>query len=85
MTTEELITTEKAALESLITEVRTAISGILTGAIESYEFDTGQNKTKVTKLNVQMLKNYYNSLLSQHQVMCLYTNGGGMTIGAPGW
>ena len=48
----------------LLLEVQKAILQLQNGKIQSYQLDTGQTNTKVTRQNISQLSNYEKTLLS---------------------
>lgn len=53
---------QKTQIETLLAQVRSAISALLVGGVESYQIDDGQSRQSVTKLdidNLQKLEAHY--------------------------
>jgi hypothetical protein len=53
---------QKTLIETQLSQVRSAISALLTGGVESYQIDDGQSRQSVTKLdiaNLQKLEAHY--------------------------
>ncbi len=73
------------AIQTQIVEIETAISSLLAGTIVSYELDTGQSKTKVTKMNIASLEKWLESLMERLFRWEARKNGGGTIIAGPAW
>jgi hypothetical protein len=71
------------ALQARIVAYEDALTGIATGAIESYTIDTGQTEQKVTKINIHTLRTALDNALNQHDMWCNRLNGGGSFYGQP--
>ena len=71
------------AIKVQIVEIETAISALLAGTIVSYELDTGQSKTKVTKMNISSLERMLDSLMERLFRYEARLNGGGTQIAGP--
>jgi len=53
---------QKTQIETQLMQVRSAISALLTGGVESYQIDDGQSRQSVTKLdldNLQKMEGHY--------------------------
>lgn len=64
--TSTLWSEQKTHFETQLSQVRSAISALLTGGVESYQIDDGQSRQSVTKLdidNLHKLETYYLSQL----------------------
>lgn len=62
-----------------------AMFAISTGALEEYQIDTGQTKTRVKKSNIKTLQDVIDSMLNQ---LCVYEarlNGGNTVTVTPAW
>jgi hypothetical protein len=62
MTSSTFWSEQKTLIETQLSQVRSAISALLTGGVESYQIDDGQSRQSVTKLdidNLQQLEAYY--------------------------
>ena len=46
---------QKTLIETQLSQVRSAISALLTGGVESYQLDDGQSRQSVTKLDIDNL------------------------------
>ena len=58
---------------------------ISTGAIEEYQIDTGQTKTRVKKSNIKTMQDVIDAMLNQ---LCVYQarlNGGNTITVRPAW
>ena len=53
------------AIKAKIVAYNAAIVGIASGAIQSYELDTGQSRQKVTKVNLSVLEDTVAALMNQ--------------------
>ncbi len=71
------------AIKVQIVEIETAISALLAGTIVSYELDTGQTKTKVTKMSINSLERMIDSLMERLFRYEARLNGGGTMIAGP--
>jgi hypothetical protein len=71
------------ATKTQIVEIETAISSLLAGTIVSYELDTGQSKTKVTKMTIATLERWLESLMERLFRWEARLNGGGTSIAGP--
>ena len=56
---------QKTLIETQLTQVRSAISALLTGGVESYQIDDGQSRQSVTKLDIANLQNLETHYLGQ--------------------
>jgi hypothetical protein len=62
MTSSTFWSEQKTQIEMQLSQVRSAISALLTGGVESYQIDDGQSRQSVTKLdiaNLQKLEAHY--------------------------
>lgn len=59
------ITTRITEVESLISEVNTAISAVISGGHQSYEIDTGQSSQGVKRLSLQQLRQFRKDLYEE--------------------
>ena len=62
MTSSTFLSEQKTQIETQLAQVRSAISALLTGGVESYQIDDGQSRQSVTKLdidNLQKLEAHY--------------------------
>jgi hypothetical protein len=62
MTSSTFWSEQKTLIETQLSQVRSAISALLTGGVESYQIDDGQSRQSVTKLdidNLQKLETHY--------------------------
>ena len=85
MTDEVTFLTEQIeATEAQIRALRTAMLGITSGAISSYELQTGQTVQRVTKINISLLKNAIDGLMNDWDVYRIRLNGAGSRV-VPGW
>jgi hypothetical protein len=84
MDTQAYINERITATKSLIEAYETAQLSIISGAIESYTIDTGQNRTTVNKLNVSMLSNQIDALYARLAMLQARLNGGSVTV-VPIW
>jgi len=80
----ELLQTLITANETQIVAINSALTALSTG-VQEYQLDTGQNKTRVTRFDIDKLNTTIQSLINQN---CLYNNrlnGTGTVIGRPAW
>lgn len=71
----------------LLSEINKAIKALSTGTHASYEIDSGQSRQRVTRLDLEKLREQREDLLSQiHdlEIKC-GVNGHGTIISQPGW
>lgn len=73
------------ATKARIVAYETAALSLASGAIQSYNIDTGQTRQTVTKLNITELHNLINGLYNQLAVLEARLTGNGTTIGVPRW
>lgn len=59
-----------ARLELLIPAYEDAIKAVVEGGVQSYELDTGQNKTRVTKLNVSNYQLELDKMYNRYEDLC---------------
>ena len=71
------------AVKTQIVEIETAISALIAGSIISYELDTGQSKTKVTKMSIGTLDKWLEALMERLFRWEMRKNGGGTQIAGP--
>lgn len=62
-----------------------AALAIAEGTMEGYDFDSGQTRQRVTKLNLHLLQSVIDSLYNRLTMLEVRLNGGGTIIGKPGW
>lgn len=60
---------QKTLIETQLSQVRSAISALLTGGVESYQLDDGQSRQSVTKLDITNLQKLEAHYLSQLKVI----------------
>lgn len=71
------------AIKAKIVAYNSAAAGLATGAIQSYELDTGQTRQKVTKANIATLENAVASLMNQLATLEARLCGSGVTRVVP--
>ena len=79
-----LLKTLITANENQIIAINSALTA-LSGGIQTYRLDTGQNVTNVTRFDIDKLNETLQSLINQN---CIYNNrlnGRGSVIGKPAW
>lgn len=59
---DELLESQVAPLKAKLVAMIAASTGLATGAIQSYELETGQTRQKVTKVNLDVLEAAIDSL-----------------------
>lgn len=57
----------------------------LAGGVQSYTIDTAQTRQTVTKLDISSIQQTIESLYNRCAVLEVRLNGGGSTIGRPGF
>jgi hypothetical protein len=80
----ELLKAIIASNETQIVAINSALTALSTG-VQEYQLDTGQNKTRVTRFDINRLNDTLQSLINQN---CIYNNrlnGTGTVIGRPAW
>lgn len=82
---EDFLCSQIQVLKDMITAYNTAITKIITGAVDSYTLDTGQTVTKVTKSNLSEIQRQRRSLMNELSELELRCNGGGVSRVVPGW
>lgn len=60
---------------ALLDEIDTALTGLVTGNIQSYTLDTGQTRQTVTKANLDVLQAFMLSLENQISELQIRTTG----------
>lgn len=65
MTSSTFWSEQKTLIETQLSQVRSAISALLTGGVESYQIDDGQSRQSVTKLDIDNLHKLETHYLSQ--------------------
>jgi len=73
------------ATKTQIIAYENAIDALVSGGVESYTLDTGQTKQTVTKLNLDSLQKFLDSLYNRLSVLEARYNQSGTVIGRPGW
>lgn len=71
------------AIKLQIVALETAFTQIIAGTITTYEIDTGQTKTKVTKMNISKIEDLIDTLMERCVRYETRLNGGGTIIGGP--
>lgn len=61
---DELLESQVAPLKAKLVAMIAASTGLATGAIQSYELETGQTRQKVTKVNLDVLEAAISSLMN---------------------
>ena len=65
MTSSTFWSEQKTQIETQLSQVRSAISALLTGGVESYQIDDGQSRQVVTKINLPALMKAQDYYISQ--------------------
>ena len=78
--TQQLLDSTKARI--LIYEE--AIDALVSGKVSSYELDTGQTRSRVTKLNLKDLEDAVDRMMNRCATLNARLNGGSV-IGVPGF
>ena len=73
-----------ATAKSLLINIDAAITAIMINGAESYRLDTGQTVTNVTKLNIESIKKYRDSLLNEIATLEARLGTYNLTM-RPGW
>lgn len=66
-----------------IVELETAFDALIAGTIVSYELDTGQSKTKVTKMSIATITRLLDALMERCYRYEVRLKGGGTIIAGP--
>jgi hypothetical protein len=74
-----------AAIKAKIVAYTAASTGIASGAILSYEIETGQTRHKVTKANVATLESAISSLMNTLTTLEARLRGCGVVRSVPSW
>jgi hypothetical protein len=61
---DELLESQVAPLKAKLVAMIAASTGLATGAIQSYELETGMTRQKVTKVNLDVLEAAIDSLMN---------------------
>lgn len=80
-----LLEAQVAPLKVKLTEMITASTGLVTGAIQSYELETGQTRQKVTKANIATLEAAISSLMNTLTTLEARLRGCGAVHVIPSW
>ena len=73
------------AAKLLVEKYETAIDALLTGGIQEYTLDTGQSRTKVTRLDLPKLEDALERLENRIAGLENRRNGSGALIAGPAW
>jgi hypothetical protein len=65
MTSSTFWSEQKTQIETQLAQVRSAISALLVGGVESYQIDDGQSRQSVTKLDIDNLHKLETHYLGQ--------------------
>jgi hypothetical protein len=79
----DFLNSQIEALKLRIVAYSAAINALAVGGIESYELDTGQDKQKVTRLDLTKLRDAWNSDMNQLSVLESIVTGCGTFLGVP--
>lgn len=71
------------AIKVQIVELETAFDSLVAGTIVSYELDTGQSKTKVTKMSIATITRLIDVLMERCYRYEVRLKGGGTIIAGP--
>lgn len=80
MSTQQFILDRIAATQLLIDAYETAITALATGGVQEYLLDTGQNKQRVTKIDIQAMQEQLDSLYNRYLMLDARLNGSGSTV-----
>ena len=72
-------------LEAKIANYNDAITALIVNGVSQYELDTGQNKQKVTRLDLPQLEKTLESLYNQYTTLCARLTGSGVMNMRPAW
>ncbi len=82
---EDLLESQVAPLKAKLVEMIAASTGLATGAIQSYELETGQTRQKVTKANIATLESAISSLMNTLTTLEARLRGCGVSRYVPSW
>lgn len=71
----EYLLQRAAAIKAAIVALETQRLAIMTGGVQSYQLDTGQTRTLVTRMNVGVLTDEINKLENQLRMLDAQLNG----------
>tara|TARA_B110000211_G_scaffold141641_1_gene161782 strand:- start:558 stop:809 length:252 start_codon:yes stop_codon:yes gene_type:complete len=74
-------TDQKTAITKQLSELRTAISAIVIGGVESYSIDDGQSRQQVTKQNIDYLHKLEIQYIAQLKAIDKHENPGTANVG----
>ncbi len=73
------------AAQAQLTALNEAQLAVVSGAVESYQLDTGQSVTRVTKANIGVMNRMIDVLMNRVATLEARCNGGQVLITRPGW
>jgi hypothetical protein len=82
---DELLEAQIAPLKVKLVEMIAASAGIASGAIQSYEIETGQTRQKVTKVNLDLLEAAIERLMNLLTTLEARLRGSGAVRMIPSW
>lgn len=82
---EEFLESRVEALKTRIVAYEVAAAELASGAIQSYELETGQTRQKVTKTNIDALERAIAALYNQLTTLEARLCGTGSTHYVPSW
>lgn len=80
-----LLEAQVAPLKLKLAEMITASTGLVTGAIQSYELETGMTRQKVTKADIATLEAAISSLMNTLTTLEARLRGCGVSRFVPSW
>lgn len=72
-------------IENAINAAMDAELALITGGIQSYTIDTGQDRQTVNKQNITELRNYIDGLYNRYVTLVARVDGCGVSIARPCW
>ena len=82
---DDFLRTQVDAIKAKIVAYNAALTDLASGAIQSYELETGQSRQKVTKATISTLEAVVASLMNQLTTLEARLCGNGATHYVPSW